>query len=721
MKATETERPMAVRKVIVMAIAVACASGAQALEFSTEGGWAGSFNTTLAAASSWRAEDPNNQIQQDRGQTYNWKSGEQFSEIYKINSELLLSQGDMGFVLRAKGWYDRNLNKRKVRYGNPANGFNNATLANATLPANTAINTGTAEEIAAENERRAIARSGAPMPLSDAGQPLLSRYDGIALLDAYAYSSFELGSNNLQMRLGRQVINWGEGVFFQGVNVATPVDVKALRQAGTEIKEALLPVESLYGNLGLPGGMSLEGFYQLKWRPSNLNSCDVDIWAIEMMGIGTGGQAAACQLATNPSGANAQAGLLELRNGVPGAADLTAVPVTASTAPKNSGQWGLALRFPIESIDTEVGLYAMNIHSRTPFLSGLVSSGYANLAKMTAKWEYPEDVQIFGISAATTLDGWSVAAELNHTPKQPVMLSGADLLNAGFVPGQGGLNACVAAMPTALPAATRSGICGGLAAVSALPTPGLQVAANTALATGAATAQGAAQIAAGPLGDDWVRAYNASKASGGAPVPYTGYRLKAKTNFQFNALNSLSKAITEAIGAQSGMFITEVLVSKADIDKLDALPSDTSATANLGATSPERFGRAFTFGGAGLGASKCSLVTASTQDNVRWGCANEGYMTPFSWGYRVRVSADYPQIFGTSWQVTPSLFFAHDVDGTSVDNQLLEKRKTVALGLLFDLNKAHKINLNYTYFSNDAKYNITARHDNYSVSYSYTF
>ena len=34
--------------------------------------------------------------------------------------------------------------------------------------------------------------------------------------------------------------------------------------------------------------------------------------------------------------------------------------------PSDGGQFGFAFRFPVEKIDTEIGLYAMNIHSRLP-------------------------------------------------------------------------------------------------------------------------------------------------------------------------------------------------------------------------------------------------------------------------------------------------------------------------------------------------------------------
>ena len=86
--------------------------------------------------------------------------------------------------------------------------------------------------------------------LNDDGFEDLQKFSGVYLLDAYAYGSFGIGDTDLQLRLGRQVVNWGESVFIQGVNQINPIDVTALRRPGTEVKEVLLPVLMAYANWG---------------------------------------------------------------------------------------------------------------------------------------------------------------------------------------------------------------------------------------------------------------------------------------------------------------------------------------------------------------------------------------------------------------------------------------------------------------------------------------
>lgn len=501
--------------------------------------------------------------------------------------------------------------------------------------------------------------------------------------------------------------------------------------------------------------MSLEGFYQIKWQRSIITSCDVDYWSVERYGIG-GGAPGVCSMAT-AAGMQRPAALgpgSPLNLGL-WTADLTtttanpfggpkdglingeAVPVLSYPDAKDGGQWGVAFRFPVEAIDTEFGVYAMNIHSRTPILSGRISAvpnplppatttavvgsqaiasgagaqiyaalggtggyatvaaaannaslpaqvragaqqvvaavntnvatlqrtagnllgAYGNVLGIAAIMEYPEDIAVYGLSAATTLAGWSVGAEFSYTPKQPVQISGADLLfaGAGLGPNAGTYNA--------------------------------------------------------------LRAQ--SVASGGAKIYYKGYDEFHKSTFQINALNSLPKLVTNAIGATAGLFVAEAGFQWLDVpDTINAL-SMSAATAD---TLNRRYGRGFAYGLPETNAA-CAVASppaSCTVSNIS-GSKVDGYVTDFAWGYRLRVSADYSQVFGSGWTMTPSVFWAHDVDGTSHDGQFQEDRKTLGLGLAFNLNKVHNLAFTFTTFDDKAEYNVFRDRDNYSIAYSYTF
>ena len=84
------------------------------------------------------------------------------------------------------------------------------------------------------------------------------------LLDAYV--SYDLPfSVPVNLRLGNQVLSWGESTFIQnGINVINPIDVKKFRVPGAELREALRPVPLLSASIQLTDNLTLEGFYQFK-------------------------------------------------------------------------------------------------------------------------------------------------------------------------------------------------------------------------------------------------------------------------------------------------------------------------------------------------------------------------------------------------------------------------------------------------------------------------
>ena len=81
------------------------------------------------------------------------------------------------------------------------------------------------------------------------------------LLDAYLDYDTNIGEVPVLLRVGKQVINWGESTFILGGNSAfSPIDVAAIRRPGAEIKEALLPVEAVYVSASLTDNLSVEAY-----------------------------------------------------------------------------------------------------------------------------------------------------------------------------------------------------------------------------------------------------------------------------------------------------------------------------------------------------------------------------------------------------------------------------------------------------------------------------
>ncbi len=82
-----------------------------------------------------------------------------------------------------------------------------------------------------------------------------AKSSGAQLLDAFLYHNYSIGDLPGSVRVGKQVVSWGESTFIQNsINSINPMDVAAFRRPGAEIKEGLIPVNMLYLSQGLGGG-----------------------------------------------------------------------------------------------------------------------------------------------------------------------------------------------------------------------------------------------------------------------------------------------------------------------------------------------------------------------------------------------------------------------------------------------------------------------------------
>ena len=629
----------------IAAALMSLAGASQAAELKLENGWSGSLNTTVSVGTSIRAQEPDSKLYRyknnsttvpgtpadgtggsntDSGNA-NFGKGDAFSTLFKVSSDLSLSKGEAGLFVRVKAWYDQALKNSKANIGNHSNGW----VPNSKL--------------------------------SDSGFEPLQKFSGVALLDAYAYNTYEVDGKPLQVRLGNQVINWGESLFIQGLNQVNPIDLSALRKPGAEVKDAFLPITSLSANLGLGEGRSLEAFYQFVWQPSNIDSCGTYFGVVETQ-LSTSSGEACSQVLTNLT--NVPAGLTgfplpagtSLSNRTAFSTGLY-IPMANGRDGDDSGQFGVALRLPSESLDAEFGLYAMQINSRIPFVSGLTGTNLAlaggglprngpQIAALAGAipgkgfWEYPDDIRIYGISASKNIAGWSVGAELSHTNDQPAQINANDLL--------------------------------------------------LALLTGT-----------GPMGPDARAAITQGGAVGGVEV--SGYDRVKKTQLQVNGI----KVLPRMLGAAQSIFVGEVAFQRAD------LPDSNTGL---------RYGRAFIFGQAqhatlGGSATPCAALGNTQVD----GCKSDGFATDNSWGYRLRLGMEYPNWAGTSATFYPTISFSHDVKGYSVDNQFIEDRQTLGLSGRWNINKVHNVEVSYVRYGDQAKYDPFRDRDFYSLVLSTSF
>jgi hypothetical protein len=750
-ESTVQSRRNTVLATVIGAVLASYAGSASALEFEFDNGARLNWNTTLSVGSSWRAEDPHRWLYtRADGSTIglysaplipgtpvgpkdglagnhaagdgnlNYAKGDRFTTPFKLITDVEYKKDNWGALVRLKAWYDQALNEEEVRYGSQANEYNGvrAGLGSA-LPG------------------RSYAPCTTPwspgancIPISPPGQNLWPKaklkddgfedeqqFDNVFLLDAYVYGSFAIGSSDLQVRLGNQVVNWGESIFIQGVNQINPIDVPAARRAGAELKEILLPVWMAYANWGFSFG-SLELFYQLKWENTSVDGCGTYFTATSTL---ISSDPASCRNLTPIGGQLGQVsgGVIVPQLGslsYMGSAGIY-VPAVKGIDASDSGQFGAAFRFPVDAIDTEIGLYAMNIHSRLPYTGGDGGTNPGDLppaiqAALTAAgaigtdaygdywvsgttrfrnmfprlesgleqtlaanginydlqsgvgfWQYPEDIQIYGISAATNLLGWSTSAELSYQTDVPVQINGNDVLSASYL---------------------------GIGPVR----------------------EYADEVSSRPAGKRRL----------------DGFDRFDKTQLQLNFVKTFSN-----------VFAAENLLLVGEIGgQWNNIPDYTK-----GGT---RYGRGFMYGtGSGpdyapggypqgqpsiplLNGNQCSptlvgspAVLPNTSYNPHpIGCKNDGYITDMAWGYRLRASLDYNNVFNSGVTMTPSVFWSHDVEGISMDPAFIEDRQVLGLGLKFNYNKKYVLDLNWVDYA-DKSFDPLFDRDYYSAALSVTF
>jgi len=373
------------KKYLAMAIPLLMACQAQGIEFNS-GGIEGSFDSQLSMGSSWRVESADALLLSgdnvnDGNSNYN--KGDAFSQIFKGSHDLQVSYQNFGAFVRGKYWYDSALENNQVNTGH------SPTASVNTVPA------GPSAGVNLYNQNGG--------KLDDAQFSEYAKFSGALILDAFIYGEFEAGDMPLDVRLGKQVVSWGESTFIQGgINAINPVDVSAFQRPGAEIKEGLIPVNMAYANIGVTDDLSVEAFYQLEFQETVIPGCGTFFSTSDYAADG-------CTIASIAPGV----AVLRDEDGI--------------RAAKDDGQFGIAARYVLG--DTELGFYAMNIHSRLPIVSS-VSGGTGAGGGSTYFVEYPEDLQLAGVSFATNLGSMAVSGEISHKKDVPLQLNSLDQIAA---------------------------------------------------------------------------------------------------------------------------------------------------------------------------------------------------------------------------------------------------------------------------------------------------
>ena len=366
----------------------------------------GQFDSSLSVGASWStAKRDRDLIGSSNGGTgftqtgddgrLNFKRGETFSKIFKGIHDLELKYGDTGVFVRGKYWYDFELKDESRLF----------------------------KDISDSNRKEGAQSSGAE------------------ILDAFIYHNYAIGDQPGSVRLGKQVVSWGESTFIiNGINAINPVDVAAFRRPGAEVKEGLIPVNMLYVAQSLTDRLSAEAFYQLEWDQTVVDNCGT-FFAVDVLQDGC---ASNYHVQSYPAGLAGALGAV----GAAGSSEGVMLRRAGDNDARDSGQWGVALRWLGD--EAEYGLYALNYHSRTPNVS-YINADAASIAAIATTagglpaafrtpfvslgllgtgsyfLDYPEDIRLYGASFSTTLPtGTAWQGEISYRPNMPLQINTVD-------------------------------------------------------------------------------------------------------------------------------------------------------------------------------------------------------------------------------------------------------------------------------------------------------
>ncbi|RQO63540.1 DUF1302 domain-containing protein [Paucibacter sp. KBW04] len=264
---------------------------------------------------------------------------------------------------------------------------------------------------------------------------LSSEAKGIAvhnftLLDAWVSKDFRwLDDKAATVRLGNQVLSWGEDIFIiGGINQTNALDLRKLHTPGTQVKEILRPAPMLSLNTALSRSLSMEAYYQFGWNAYRFDPVGTFFSTADVVGAGQ----RPAYIPSSVLGCPASAPCGDHGTAIqPG---LNVVGFEADHEPPQGKQYGLALRFKPQALDTEFSFYYQRYHDKLPFTTLFTDPAYAaqNVANIGYYNEYGQNKDLFGFSFNTKAGPIALGGELSYRPKDSVAIDGSVPLSGRY-------------------------------------------------------------------------------------------------------------------------------------------------------------------------------------------------------------------------------------------------------------------------------------------------
>ena len=625
---------------------------------------------------------------------------------------------------------------------------------------------------------------GAVNSARDGGEERREIGTDLQWLDAYVFGSLPLWDDRtLSFRLGRQTLGWGESttLVINSINQANPVNVNNLYRVGSQVEELFTPVAMISASFEPVSGYNLQAFYQLEWQPVETPApgsyfSDVDIGSRNL----------------GKSVSNSNGGVAEDPDGLGSPIDSPLAGLSNTTfttrrlpdaEPNAAGQFGLALKHDFEDLGNglDVGVYFMNYHSRLPYASfyaanpscarkdgnalGIDATGLASFlaacpdipiihsllhpgepatdATSSAaafdsarlQFEYPRNIQLYGLSFNTTVGDYALQGEVAYRPNLPLQVALADLAFASLGPT---LTSCHDRAVNCTGSAGLADLGIGYAVDGSTvnygssdftPPPGVRAYPDL-VNVGIGHVPGSARAfpsfvvpyRGGLVGDNpgCPKGMPDSAYHPGIACYIRGYEREQVYEFNFGT--------TRVIGASDNPFGASqvTVVSEWGATWVPYLP----ALDRLQFQAPGVYYHA-SAGADGSGADgsrqacstnpACSLGADGLRANPHQQDLSR-FPDPFSWGYRVIAILEYASVL-PDISLKPMLFWSQDVQGTAPGpgGNFVAGRKQAQLSLEMRYRADLSLNLAYTWFFGAGQYNTLSDRDYAQLYLKYQF
>ncbi|MDX9787785.1 MAG: DUF1302 family protein [Desulfobacterales bacterium] len=218
---------------------------------------------------------------------------------------------------------------------------------------------------------------------------------GVNLRDLYVSGDFFIADRNLMVRVGKQVVTWGEALATFGAigNAMSYADVTQVNVPGFELKDVYLPSGQALMQMDLFADFSVAAYYQWEYKKNVLDAAGSFFSTSDLTDKG---------------------GHYYL-----GGPDRVLFTRVHDDEPDDSGQWGANLRYLARGLNyTEFNLCYINYHEKFPMFVANPAAGTYHLA-------YAEDVKLIGFSFGTLIGETNIGGEIAYRQDLPVSVVGS--------------------------------------------------------------------------------------------------------------------------------------------------------------------------------------------------------------------------------------------------------------------------------------------------------